>query len=543
MTALRMLGTVLSKPRLAKPSYYRISSDNKWTFSLRSVGRSNLHVAASKEALSVEKFSSEYEAVIGIECHVQLNTATKAFCSCQNEYGADPNTHICPICLGHPGTLPMLGQEVVRKSILAGLALNCNINKDSKFDRKQYFYADLPKGYQISQYDIPLCYEGYIDVVIPDEGSKRVGITRAHMEEDAGKIVYTGADSLSGSQSSQVDYNRGGVPLLEIVSEPDMRTGKEAAMYAAELRRIMLCIGASNGNMAEGSMRCDVNVSVRRKGATEFGTKVEIKNMNSFNAMQRAIDYEYIRQCQLIEDNNESEIVQETRLWDENTQSTASMRRKEGLADYRYFPEPDIPDLHISEEFIQSIKESLPELPSEKRKRYMSLGLSEYDALVLSDDEDIAAYFDRVLNSGASVKQAANWVMGDVNAVVKSEGIKFSNLKMTPETLGDMIKLIEESVISGKIGKEILPRLVNGEAEGKSVREFVDANGLIQISDEATLREIVQKVFDANPSQLEGYRNGKTKLKGYFVGQVMKESGGRANPKELNRILMSMLDA
>lgn len=290
-------------------------------------------------------------------------------------------------------------------------------------------------------------------------------------------------------------------------------------------------------------MRCDVNVSVRRKGATEFGTKVEIKNMNSFNAMQRAIDYEYIRQCQLLEDNNESEIVQETRLWDENSQTTASMRRKEGLADYRYFPEPDIPDLHISEEFVQKLKESLPELPSEKRNRYMSLGLSEYDALVLSDDEDIAAYFDRVLNSGASVKQAANWVMGDVNAVVKSEGIKFSNLKMTPETLGDMIKLIEESVISGKIGKEILPRLVDGEAEGKSVREFVDANGLIQISDEATLRDIVQKVFDANPSQLEGYRNGKTKLKGYFVGQVMKESGGRANPKELNRILMSMLDA
>jgi aspartyl-tRNA(Asn)/glutamyl-tRNA(Gln) amidotransferase subunit B len=481
--------------------------------------------------------------VIGIECHVQLNTATKAFCSCPNEYGAEPNTNICPICLGHPGTLPLLNSEVVRKSVMAGLALNCSIQRESKFDRKQYFYPDLPKGYQISQYDIPLCYDGYIDVVIPEEGTKRIGITRAHMEEDAGKSVYIGSDGLAGSQSSQVDYNRGGVPLLEIVSEPDMRSGKEAAMYSAELRRIMLCIGASNGNMAEGSMRCDVNVSVRKRGDQEFGTKVEIKNMNSFNAMQRAIDFEFVRQCQLIEDDRQGEIVQETRLWDENNQCTASMRRKEGLADYRYFPEPDIPPLSLSESFVEQIRASLPELPSQKRTRYMSLGLSEYDSLVLSDDEEISSYFDGVLDSGASVKQAANWVMGDVNAVVKSQSIHFSDLKMKPQTLGEMIELIDSSVISGKIGKEILPRLIEGEAEDIGVKEFVEKNGLIQISDEKALAEIVQKVFDANPSQLTEYRNGKTKLKGFFVGQVMKESGGRANPGLLQNVLMSMLDS
>lgn len=379
-------------------------------------------------------------------------------------------------------------------------------------------------------------------MAIPEEGTKRIGITRAHMEEDAGKLVYIGSDGLSGAQSSQVDYNRGGVPLLEIVSEPDMRTGKEAAMYAAELRRIMLCIGVSNGNMAEGSMRCDVNVSVRKRGAPEFGTKVEVKNMNSFNAMQRAIDFEFVRQCTLIEENKEDEIVQETRLWDENGQFTAPMRKKEGLADYRYFPEPDIPEICISDAFIDGLRSSLPELPCDKRARYSSLGLSEYDCLVLSDDEEISAYFDGVLGSGASVKQAANWVMGDVNAAVKTQGIKFSELQMSPKTLGEMIDLIEKDVISGKIGKEILPKLIEGAAEQDGVNAYVEANGLIQISDEGALADIVQAVFDANPGQLAEYRGGKVKLKGFFTGMVMKESGGRANPQLLQGVLMRMLD-
>jgi aspartyl-tRNA(Asn)/glutamyl-tRNA(Gln) amidotransferase subunit B len=505
-------------------------------------GKSKESKSKGASASPVDAFSVDFEAVIGIECHVQLNTATKAFCSCKNEYGAHPNSLVCPVCLGHPGTLPSLNSAVVEKSILAGLALNCTISRESKFDRKQYFYPDLPKGYQISQYDIPLCHGGYIDVAIPEEGTKRIGITRAHMEEDAGKLVYLGADGLSGAQSSQVDYNRGGVPLLEIVSEPDMRSGKDAAMYAAELRRIMLCIGVSNGNMAEGSMRCDVNVSVRRRGELEFGTKVEVKNMNSFNAMQRAIDFEFVRQCTLIQEDRGDEIIQETRLWDENGQFTAPMRKKEGLADYRYFPEPDIPEIRISESTIETMRSSLPELPSEKRLRYTGLGLSEYDSLVLSDDEEISTYFDGVLGSGATVKQAANWVMGDVNAAVKAQSIKFSQLQMSPKTLGEMIDLIEKDVISGKIGKEILPKLLDGAAEDSGVKEFVEANGLIQISDEAALKEIVQKVFDASPSQLADYRGGKTKLKGFFVGQVMKESGGRANPGKLQKVLMQMLD-
>lgn len=513
-----------------------------WKSSRTLARAARLNAKSKQEASLSDTLAETFEAVIGIECHVQLNTTTKAFCSCKNEYGATPNTHICPICLGHPGTLPSLNAAVVEKSVLAGLALNCNISRESKFDRKQYFYPDLPKGYQISQYDVPLCHGGYIDVAIPEEGTKRIGITRAHMEEDAGKLVYIGSDGLSGAQSSQVDYNRGGVPLLEIVSEPDMRSGKEAAMYAAELRRIMLSIGVSNGNMAEGSMRCDVNVSVRKRGVPEFGTKVEVKNMNSFNAMQRAIDFEFVRQCTLIQENKEHEIVQETRLWDENGQFTAPMRKKEGLADYRYFPEPDIPEICISDSFIDELRSSLPELPCEKRARYSSLGLSEYDVLVLSDDEDISAYFDGVLTSGTSVKQAANWVMGDVNAAVKAQSIKFSDLKMSPKTLGEMIDLIDKDVISGKIGKEILPKLIEGAAEHDGVSAYVEANGLIQISDEGALAEIVQAVFDANPGQLTEYRGGKVKLKGFFTGMVMKESGGRANPQLLQAVLMRMLD-
>lgn len=433
----------------------------------------------------------------------------------------------------------------MRKGILAGLALNCNIATSSKFDRKQYFYADLPKGYQISQYDIPLCSHGFIDVVLPDsnEGdTKRIGITRAHLEEDAGKLVYAGADRLSGSEHSLVDYNRGGVPLLEIVSEPDMRTGKEAAAYGSELRRIMRFIGVSDGNMAEGSMRCDVNISVKPKTQTEFGTKVEIKNMNSFNAMQRAIEFEYDRQVSLLKEGRRDEIVQETRLWDENKQVTKSMRKKEGLADYRYFPEPDLPPLILDDDTIAGLRDRLPELPSEKRARYMSLGLSQYDACVLSDDVDVATFFDGVLDAGAPVKPAANWVTNDVMGYCKEEKKSMSELLMTPGTLAEMIALIEKGTISGKIGKEVLPSLLVGEAEGKGVQALVESKGLVQISDIGAIEAIVDKVLSDNPGQLAEYREGKTKLQGYFVGQVMKESKGRANPKELNRILMEKLN-
>ncbi|KAH7619467.1 putative Aspartyl/glutamyl-tRNA(Asn/Gln) amidotransferase subunit B [Nannochloris sp. 'desiccata'] len=441
------------------------------------------------------------------------------------------------------GALPVLNEEMVKKAVLAGLALDCTIAKESKFDRKQYFYADLPKGYQISQYDVPICEHGRIEVVLPEGGgTKQIGITRAHLEEDAGKLVYSGATSLSGSNYSLVDYNRGGVPLLEIVSEPDMRTGKEAAAYGAELRRIMRFLGVSDGNMSEGSMRCDVNISVRPRDQEQFGTKVEIKNMNSFNAMQRAIEFEFDRQLALLKEGRASEIVQETRLWDENKQVTKSMRKKEGLADYRYFPEPDLPALFVSTEAIEDLRNSMPELPSQKRARYMALGLSEYDALVLTDDVDVAAYYDEVLKAGGAPKLSANWVMGDIMASCKEEGNGMDALKMSPKTLVEMISLIEKGTISGKIAKDLLPALLKGDAEKDGVQALVESRGLIQISDPAALQAIVDSVLDANPKQLGEYRGGKTKLQGFFVGQVMKESKGRANPGELNRILMETLN-
>lgn len=484
---------------------------------------------------------SKYEAVIGIECHVQLNTKTKAFCSCPSEYGAAPNTHICPVCLGHPGTLPVLNSEVVRKAVMGGLALCCNISLHSKFDRKQYFYPDLPKGYQISQYDEPIAANGSIQVPLPDgSGSVTVGITRAHIEEDAGKLVHGGADGLSGSESSLVDYNRAGVPLLEIVSEPDLRSGTEAAAYGSELRRIMQFLNVSDGNMAEGSMRCDVNISLRQFGAEKFGTKVEIKNMNSFNAMQRAIEFEIKRQSALLDAGKASDIVQETRLWDEGAQKTATMRKKEGLADYRYFPEPDLPALELSEEYVETVKRSMPELPSQKRLKFTSLGLSAYDVLVLTDDIEVTTYFDRVLAAGAPAKAAANWIMGDVMAACKEAKIGMSSIALSPSALAEMISLIESGVISGKIGKEILPDLLQGHGNN-GVKSLIEERGLGQISDSTAIESIVEQVIKANPKQLQQYRNGKDKLFGFFVGQVMKESGGRANPAELNKILLAKL--
>ena len=489
----------------------------------------------------VSDSQTEYEAVIGIECHVQLNTLTKAFCSCLNKFGMEPNSNICPVCLGHPGTLPVINEQVVRKGILAGLALNCSIALASKFDRKQYFYADLPKGYQISQYDEPLCYDGWIQVPLPENDSeKRIRIERAHLEEDAGKLVYS--DRLSGSTFSLVDYNRAGVPLLEIVSGPDMRNGKEAAAYASELRRIMRFLNVSDGNMQEGSMRCDVNISVRKKEAETFGTKVEIKNMNSFNAMQRAIDFEFQRQVTLLKTGQGDKIIQETRLWNEDQQITESMRKKEGLADYRYFPEPDLPPLELKPEMIDELKQTMPELPASKRARYTSMGLSEYDAAVLSDELDVSIFYDAVIAAGAAPKLAANWVMGDIMAYCKEERLPMGDLPMQPKTLAEMIKLIENSTISGKIGKEILPALLDGEAEVDGVAKYIEDKGLIQISDVSALTEIVAKVLADNPKQLEQYRSGKTKLQGFFVGQAMKESKGRANPAELNKILMKKLN-
>lgn len=485
---------------------------------------------------------TDYEAVIGLETHCQLKTNTKVFCNCSTEFGTPPNTNICPICMGYPGVLPVLNQRVLEYAVKAGLALNCQIAPYSKFDRKQYFYPDLPKNYQISQYDLPIAEHGWLEIELVDaDGNpmrKKIGITRLHMEEDAGKLVHAGSDRLSGSTYSLVDFNRTGVPLVEIVSEPDMRSGQEAAEYAQELRRILLYLGVSDGNMQEGSLRCDVNISVRPVGQQEFGTKVEIKNMNSFNAIQRAIDYEIERQIAAIEAGDR--IVMETRLWEEGSQRTISMRVKEGSSDYRYFPEPDLAPIEVAKTQLEQWRSELPELPAAKRHRYENeSNLSAYDARVLTDDKAVAEYFEKAIASGANPKQAANWVMGDIAAYLNNKKLSINEIALTPETLAELTNLIEDGTISGKIAKDILPELL---VEGGSAKELVERKGLIQISDTGAIEAIVDQVIAANPKELEQYRSGKTKLLGFFVGQVLKQTGGRADPKLTNQLLAKKLN-
>jgi aspartyl-tRNA(Asn)/glutamyl-tRNA(Gln) amidotransferase subunit B len=493
---------------------------------------------------------TQYEAIIGLETHCQLSTETKIFSDSSAKFTADPNIHIDPICLGLPGVLPVLNQKVLEYAVKAGLALNCQIAPYSKFDRKQYFYPDLPKNYQISQYDLPIAEHGWLEIEITDDKgkpildetgkarTKRIGITRLHMEEDAGKLVHGGSDRLAGSSYSLVDYNRAGVPLVEIVSEPDMRTGQEAAEYAQELRRIMRYLGVSDGNMQEGSLRCDVNVSVRPVGQQEFGVKVEIKNMNSFSAIQKAIDYEIERQIAAIE--NGEPIVQETRLWEEGSQRTISMRVKEGSSDYRYFPEPDLGPIEVAPDQLETWRSQLPELPYQKRHRYEEeLGLSAYDARVLTDDRTVAEYFEAVIAAKANPKLAANWIMSDISAYLNNERLSITEIALTPESLAELVSLIEEGTISNKIGKDILPELLK---EGGSAKALVEKKGLIMVSDVGALEAAIDEVIAANPKELEQYRNGKTKLLGFFVGQVMKQTGGRADPKLTNQLLAKKLN-
>lgn len=500
--------------------------------------QTKLKVSTQSQPKAVDKFLKDFEAVIGIETHVQLSTLTKAFCSCPYNYGSPPNTSVCPVCMGLPGALPVLNSKVIECAVRVGLALNCKLSLNSKFDRKQYFYPDLPKGYQISQFDVPIASGGYLDVDLPLEyggGHRKFGITRVHMEEDAGKLLHT-----DGGSYSQVDLNRAGVPLLEIVSEPDMRTGIEAAEYAAELQRLVRYLGVGNGNMQEGSLRCDVNISVRPIGQLEFGTKVEIKNLNSFSSMSRAIDYEISRQVELHNQGQIDQIVQETRLWEEGAQKTVTMRKKEGLADYRYFPEPDLPGVTLTEEYVDSIRESLPELPEDKRRRYEKMGLSMQDVLFLANDINIADFFDTTTAGGADIKLAANWIMGDIAAYMKNEKVTINEIKLTPQELGELIASIKDETISGKIGKEILFELI---AKGGTVKGLIKEKDLVQIVDTAEIEKMVDKVIADSPKQLEQYRGGKTKLQGYFAGQVMKESKGKANPKLLNKILLEKLNA
>ncbi len=493
---------------------------------------------------------TKYEAIIGLETHCQLSTETKIFSNSSTQFGSDPNTNIDPVCMGLPGTLPVLNEKVLEYAVKAGLALNCQIAPYSKFDRKQYFYPDLPKNYQISQYDLPIAEHGWLEIELTDErgkplldGSgkaqtKRIGITRLHMEEDAGKLVHAGSDRLAGSAYSLVDYNRAGVPLVEIVSEPDLRTGQEAAEYAQELRRIMRYLGVSDGNMQEGSLRCDVNISVRPVGTEKFGTKVEIKNMNSFSAIQKAIDFEIERQIEAIESGER--IVQETRLWDEASQRTFTMRVKEGSSDYRYFPEPDLGPIEVSTDQLTAWKGELPELPAAKRHRYESeLGLSAYDARVLTDDRAIAEYFEAVIAAGGSAKPAANWIMGDISGHLNNEKLSITDIPLKPDSLAEMIQLIEANTISNKIAKDILPELL---ANGGSAKALVEKKGLLQISDPKVIEAAIDKVIEANPGELEKYRSGKKNLLGFFVGQVMKATGGKADPKLTNQLLQKKLE-
>lgn len=483
---------------------------------------------------------TEYEAIIGLETHCQLSTNTKIFSNSSTAFGADPNTNIDPVCMGLPGVLPVLNEKVLEYAVKAGLALNCQIAKYSKFDRKQYFYPDLPKNYQISQYDLPIAEHGWLEIELVDaEGEpirKRIGVTRLHMEEDAGKLVHAGSDRLSGSSYSLVDYNRAGVPLVEIVSEPDLRSGEEAAEYAQELRRIMRYLGVSDGNMQEGSLRCDVNISVRPVGQQKFGVKVEIKNMNSFNAIQRAIDYEIERQIAAIEAGER--IIQETRLWEEGAQRTISMRVKEGSSDYRYFPEPDLAPIEVSQSQLEEWRGELPELPAQKRHRYETdLGLSAYDTRVLTEDRTVADYFECAIASGANPKAAANWITQDIAAYLNKQKLSITEIGLTPANLAEVINRIESGKISNAQAKQKLADLLSGVSPEEAFA------GQELITDPSVLEPIIDEAIAANPKELEKYRNGNTKLKGFFVGQVLKKTDKRADPQLTNELVEKKLNS
>ena len=482
-----------------------------------------------------------WEVVIGLETHVQLGTKSKIFTSASTTFGDDPNTHIDPVVCGLPGTLPVLNKKVLEYAVKAAMALNLNIASHSKFDRKQYFYPDLPKNYQISQFDEPIAEDGWIEVEVAEKGKetyvKKIGIERLHMEEDAGKLVHAGSDQLSGSTHSLVDYNRAGVALAEIVSKPDLRTGREAAEYAAEVRRIMRYLGVSDGNMQEGSLRCDVNISVRPTINDPFGTKVEIKNMNSFSAIQKACEYEIKRQIKAYESGEE--VKQETRLWDEGKQLTKSMRSKEGSSDYRYFPDPDLGPIEVSNDLQEKWRSELPELPAAKRNRYSTeLGLSIYDARVLTDESSMATYFEKVVNEGGAAKSSANWITGDLAAYIKSNRLTFDQLPFQPNELAEMLKMIDNGEISGKIAKEILPELLS---QGGSPKQLVQERGLGMIGDPKVIEEIIDQLILKHPNEVESFRSGKKKLLGFFVGQLMKETKGKADPKLANQILNKKL--
>lgn len=477
---------------------------------------------------------AKYEPVIGLEVHVQLATHTKIFCGCATSFGAPPNTNVCPVCLGLPGALPVLSRQAVELGIEAALALNCTVNPKSVFARKNYFYPDLPKGYQISQYDQPLAEHGSVEIEV--EGvRKRIGITRVHMEDDAGKSIHDGFKD--SSKYTYVDLNRSGTPLIEIVTEPDIRSSSEAFAFLTELKQILQYVDVSSCDMEKGHLRCDANVSVRLHGAEKFGTKAEVKNLNSFRFLRMALDHEIERQVELIESGGR--VTQETRLFNVETGETVSMRSKENAHDYRYFPEPDLVPLRVSESWMSRIRAHVPELPANRRKRFIGeYGLTEYNAGVLTAERVTGDYFEKTAAVSGDARAAANWVMGDLAALLKEQGKEIADSPVSAEDLGGLIKMIAEGKINGKIAKEILPKMFE---TGDSAEAIAAREGLQQISDSGALERIVDEVIAANPKQVEQYRGGKATVIGFLVGQVMKASRGQADPAAVNALLKAKL--
>ncbi len=476
----------------------------------------------------------KYEAVIGLEVHAQMLTNTKIFCGCSTKFGSGPNSQTCPVCIGMPGVLPVLNRKALEFTIRTGLAMNCKISSYSRFARKNYFYPDLPKGYQISQYELPICEHGHIDIIIDGE-KRRIGITRIHMEEDAGKNIHESA--LGGGNYSFVDLNRAGVPLMEIVSEPDIRTPVEASEYMKKLRTILRYLGVCDGNMEQGSLRCDANVSIRPVGRKEFGTRAEVKNINSFKFVEKALEYEIKRQVKVIEEGGK--IIQETRLWDSNRGITESMRGKEEAHDYRYFPEPDLVPIMASEDWINEIKASLPELPDAKRERFITeYGLPEYNADLLTSERATADWFEDAVKAGAQPKLVSNWMMGELTKLLNDENKTLEECLLRPEQLVEMIRLIDDGAISGKIAKTVFEEMYR---TGKSAGEIVREKGLTQISDTGAIEKAVEEVIAKSPKEVERFKAGDEKLMGFFVGQVMKATKGKANPQMVNELLKKKL--
>ena len=472
----------------------------------------------------------DYEAVVGIEAHAQLLTESKMFCRCSADYAAaEPNTHVCPVCLGMPGMLPVINQKAVEYTVMTALALNCQIPEFSKFDRKNYFYPDLPKGYQISQYDLPLSRDGWLDIEVGG-GSRRIGIERVHLEEDTAKLVHLGGYSL-------VDFNRAGVPLMEIVSRPDIRTSEEARQYLARLRTIVRYLGVNSGNMEEGAMRCEANISLRPRGRIELGTKVEVKNLNSFHSVKLALEYEIERQARILETGGRIEQV--TMGWDEARGVTVVQRSKEHAHDYRYFPEPDLPPLALSREWVEGTRARLPELPDARRSRFVEqYGLSRYDAEVLTADRPVADYFESCVRSYPNAKTVANWITGELFRLLKAMDAGIETVKITPDALAELLTLVEKGAINISIAKDVFAAMFE---TGRSASQIVKEKGLVQISDAEELLRIVEQVIADNPGPVAEYLAGKEPVLRFLVGQVMKATRGKANPKLVNRLLRERL--